>query len=193
MRSTKRKGFTLIEMLIVIVIIGILARALVPKLVGIQGKARDSARQSDLGNIGTALTSYFNDFGTYPDIGAHPMGDFEEALSQFLSSIPTDPVPGSIVEGIGSGPGPAGQYMFTTVRKNNIPDIGFVVMSKQESGGRGSNYIVDSASGSGNIDQSTEFFSIEVCPFVTSNGDFGANGNYCQSRFNNDFRYLYRN
>ena len=43
--SLKKKAFTLVEMLIVVVIIGILAAALIPRLTGAQSKARDAARK----------------------------------------------------------------------------------------------------------------------------------------------------
>lgn len=54
-------------MLIVIVIIGILAAALIPRLTGIQGRARDTARKADLQQIGTALATYKLDTAKYPE------------------------------------------------------------------------------------------------------------------------------
>ena len=53
-------------MLIVIVIIGILAAALIPRLTGIQARARDTARTADLRNTSTALEVYHLDNGSYP-------------------------------------------------------------------------------------------------------------------------------
>jgi general secretion pathway protein G len=63
------KGFTLIEMLIVIVIIGVLATALIPRLTQVQGRARDTARKTGLQQILTALVTYQSDYGQYPGSG----------------------------------------------------------------------------------------------------------------------------
>ena len=60
------KTFTLIEMLIVIVIIGILAAALVPRLQSVQGRARDTKRIADISQLHSALMIYKTDNGTYP-------------------------------------------------------------------------------------------------------------------------------
>lgn len=65
MKSYK-KAFTLVEMLILIVIIGILAAALIPRLTGIQARARDVARIQDMRNITMALQLYHVDYGTFP-------------------------------------------------------------------------------------------------------------------------------
>ena len=69
MKLHMKKAFTLVEMLIVIVIIGILAAALIPRLTGIQGRARDVARKGDLQQISTALATYNLDKGNYPITG----------------------------------------------------------------------------------------------------------------------------
>ena len=66
MKHKNFSGFTLIEMLIVIVIIGILAAALVPRLQDVQGRARDTKRKTDLRNIYNANEIYFVDNGNYP-------------------------------------------------------------------------------------------------------------------------------
>jgi len=60
------KWFTLIEMLIVIVIIGILAAVLLPKIGWARDKANDVAVTANVKNLGTALIQYEMDNGWYP-------------------------------------------------------------------------------------------------------------------------------
>lgn len=59
-------GFTLIEILVVMVIIGVLATIGLGQFQSAQVKGRDAKRKSDLKNIGTALEVYYNDKRSYP-------------------------------------------------------------------------------------------------------------------------------
>ena len=65
-KPNKPTGFTLIEMLVVISIIGILATLVAANLNSARSRARDAQRKSDLKNIETALRIYYNDHQSYP-------------------------------------------------------------------------------------------------------------------------------
>ena len=188
-----KKAFTLIEMLIVIVIIGILAAALIPRLNGMQARARDAARKADLNQLGTAITAYFTDFGQYPGTADHDLSDFDAQLSPYLSSIPTDPLASRSFEGIGAGTGAEGQYRFTTMEKNGIANTAFVIMAASESYGASSNRVVLWSSLSGNIDSSTDFNDIDVCQNVSNIDAYGSGGNYCTTTDGSQLRYIYKN
>ena len=64
--QTKQKGFTIVELLIVIVVIAILAAISIVAFTGIQQRARDSERASDINNIVKALTAYTADGNDWP-------------------------------------------------------------------------------------------------------------------------------
>ena len=97
-------GFTLVEMLIVVVIIWILAAALIPRLIGAQSQARDVARKKWLTDLMAWLETYYNNewvyyFGQYfasPD-GLFRYGCVKEWIGNILiswnimSSLPVDP------------------------------------------------------------------------------------------------------
>ena len=59
-------GFTLIEVLLVVVIIGILVGVAIPRLGGRVRQAQIAAAEADVNNVGMALRLYEVDNGTYP-------------------------------------------------------------------------------------------------------------------------------
>ena len=64
--KTNRKGFTLIELMVVIAIIIILAAIAIPNYINMTKRANVSRATSDLTVIATALECYKTDIGTYP-------------------------------------------------------------------------------------------------------------------------------
>lgn len=62
----RNSGFTIVELLIVIVVIGILALLVITTYSGIQAKARNSKRQTDIASIQTQLEAFFSQNGYYP-------------------------------------------------------------------------------------------------------------------------------
>ena len=60
MRKSNEKGFTLIELMIVIAIIGILAAIAIPNFIAYRDKAFCSSAEGDANNIAAALADYFS-------------------------------------------------------------------------------------------------------------------------------------
>ncbi len=64
--QNKQKGFSLIELLVVMFIIGLLTTVLLPNLMGARQKAKDTQRINDMNSIKGALRLYYNDNQIYP-------------------------------------------------------------------------------------------------------------------------------
>src|SRR5512134_2969516 len=69
-RLRNRKGFTLIELMIVVAIIGILAAIAIPNFLKFQAKSKQSEAKTNLKAVLTAETSYFGEYNTYEDFDA---------------------------------------------------------------------------------------------------------------------------
>lgn len=65
MTRTQRLGFTLVELLIVVVVIGILVAMAIPQFQSTKGKAYLASVKSDLKNLSTAEESYFYEHRAY--------------------------------------------------------------------------------------------------------------------------------
>ena len=88
-RSTKKSGFTLIELMIVVAIIGILAAIAIPKFAELIRKSNEGASKGNLGSIRSALSIYYGDMeGQYPaDPGSLTIG------GKYLSTMPAAKAP----------------------------------------------------------------------------------------------------
>lgn len=64
--SKKNKGFTLVELLVVISIIGVLTTLLMVNFVGTRERANDSQKIQNLNSLKNALRMYYNDNQAYP-------------------------------------------------------------------------------------------------------------------------------
>jgi type II secretion system protein G len=105
-----KKGFTLIELMVVISIISFLASVVMASLDSARAKSRDARRSSDIHQIQIALELYRSANGSYPSsvgCGGGVIGvnwcnsvepsswtTFQSYLSPYMSKVPIDPKPG---------------------------------------------------------------------------------------------------
>ncbi|MGB3945217.1 MAG: prepilin-type N-terminal cleavage/methylation domain-containing protein [Candidatus Saccharimonadales bacterium] len=100
-RRDRIRGFTIVELLIVIVVIGILAAITIVAYGNVSSRARDSARSEDISGVMKAIELYRLDNGVYPnpcggnDVGCALAGLSTYLVPTFISRLPTDPGNGS--------------------------------------------------------------------------------------------------
>lgn len=102
--TSLEKGFTLVELLVVVSIIAVLASVVISTLGAARAKSRDSVRYSELINLRTAINRYYNEMGSYPitpswyssepgDVSAPYNADWIPGLvaAKMIPSLPRDP------------------------------------------------------------------------------------------------------
>src|SRR5579863_10546457 len=107
MRSENERGFTLIEMMIVVAIIAILVAILVPNFMRARAQAQTAACEANLKEIATALELYQTDHQSYPNAAALTnVTNTDPNIGPYLRQTPIDPV------------APAGNYQYETTGYN---------------------------------------------------------------------------
>lgn len=81
LKKNGQSGFTIVELLIVIIIIGILAGLVITQVLGANQQARDTDRKNDINSIATQLESYFAKSGGYPALADINSGTWRTANS----------------------------------------------------------------------------------------------------------------
>lgn len=127
----KAAGFTLVELLVVISILGVLATIGLTAFTSSQARGRDAQRKSDLKQISSSLELYYSDYGKYPDSSAGKIagcpsttqtpctwgsGSFTDTKTTYFKVLPKDPTNGQ-------------QYFYKTVSINSVANQGFQIFT----------------------------------------------------------------
>lgn len=109
-KNRKRSGFTLVEVLIVVVILGILAATVLPQFTSANNDAKESAFLQDLQTLRSQIQLFkYQHNGKYPAHGSTDADDFRDAL---LLSSDKDGTTGAV------GTKPFGPYLIGSIPPN---------------------------------------------------------------------------
>lgn len=109
-RLTSRRGFTLIELVIIIVVLGILAAVAIPRYQDITGEAKEAACRAALGSLRSGITIYYANQAVTTGTAIWPtLSQLETTGTVMAQAIPANPyqseanAPDSIVTGVTKG------------------------------------------------------------------------------------------
>ena len=139
--NTRARGFTLIEIMVVVVILGILAALVVPKLIGRVDESRVAAAKLDIKNLKAALTMYKLDNQRYPTT--------EQGLQALVTKPTSGPEakgwrPGGYIEKLPNDPW-KNPYQYLAPGRNNAPYEIFSYGADGQPGGTGDDADISSA------------------------------------------------
>ena len=133
-KFSARKGFTLVELMIVIAIIGILAAVLYPAMTGYFERSRDTNRQGGLRNLSLSIAAYNSDTGMYPAEDGDRCADALKTTiveGKYINSLPTDPKNGNGVTGCEKSASKSG-YGYKLLKNGNAVGASYVLAANME-------------------------------------------------------------
>lgn len=145
MKPQIKKGFTLIELMIVVAIIWVLAVTIVPALTWAQARARDAGRVASLQNISAVLETYFSDIWQFPSATAVATTTWEvwklNCISDTKWKTATDLQPmfkwwtvplNPQLTSLSATCGQAGAYFYAALNKGWITKAWYILMADIE-------------------------------------------------------------
>lgn len=216
MKKNTIKAFTLVEMLIVIVIIGILIASLMPRMQSAQWRARDVARKNDLAQIQTAIITSQQDRGAFPGMPGNTWADSLWTGSYYnadagmivdnmaknlqtagMSSVPADPNGSNVNYWLWAtfatdNTTSHWKYIYLVAKRNWVANAWFALMAKTEVEWW-SNWVV-CATGSNTekwyIKSWDDLAKLTLCKTVTKSGECKSDGEDCFYEDTAELRYL---
>ncbi len=84
-----KKGFTMVEILVTVVVFALLAGFTVPKFISLVHKAREGSTKHQLVRLRTAIAAYYGE-----NQGTYPTDDLSSLVPKYIEAIPLAQVPG---------------------------------------------------------------------------------------------------
>jgi type II secretion system protein G len=134
------RGFTLLELMVVVAIISIIAAILVPNFFHARAQAAVSACEANIRAIATAAELFYSDNQLYPTAGISPVstsfGDGNTTVGRYLSQAPLDPASGGSGYTFAAQNAPADGQQSYTISCSGVHDS--TVLTKLSGGASGS-------------------------------------------------------
>ena len=209
MKKNRINAFTLVEMLIVIVIIGILIAALMPRMQSAQWRARDVSRKTALSQIQSAIVTSQWDKWAWPKVDSWwtdwtGVNVIETELKNaWMNSVPKDPLDWSTFSGLWDVKISNWQYWYLVTMRNGTPKWWFVLMAKTEVEWWSNRVVCESWANAsakwlswGYINSWNDISAITLCNTVTKITSSDPAGTICVSntwscRYNNESELRY--
>lgn len=90
-RRPRRLGFSLLELLAVVTILGIIAVVVIPRISVSSGTAKANAHSQNIAEINSAVERWYFEKGSWP---ANDLSDIATSTGHFPEGLPTNPVSG---------------------------------------------------------------------------------------------------
>jgi len=117
--KSKKSGFSILEIVVVIVVIAFFAMLIIPGLISGPARARDATRKNDLRLIKSALENYYNQYSRYPN----KLSDLEAGAPPFIKKVPKDPKTGKDYVYVLGGSNGATFVLQATLENKNDKDL----------------------------------------------------------------------